>query len=151
MGRRPYYLALPNSKYTNSLESRVYSPECDWTTNMNNYKELKIWQKSVDLAVRIYEITKGFPKEEVYGLIAQMRRSAVSIASNIAEGAGRNSKKEFNNFLGISNGSTCELETQMIIAQRTNLIDESVLMTIQQEIEEVQKMSWSLKRSLTQD
>lgn len=118
---------------------------------MNNYKDLKIWQKSVDLAVRVYEITKDFPKEEVYGLTSQMRRSAVSISSNIVEGAGRNSKKEFNNFLGISNGSSCELETQMIIAQRTNLIDQSVLMSVQQQIEEIQKMNWSLKRSLTQD
>lgn len=118
---------------------------------MNNYKELKIWQKSVDLAVRIYEITKVFPKEEVYGLTSQLRRSSVSIASNIAEGAGRNSKKDFNNFLGIANGSSCELETQMIIAQRINLVDHSVHDSIQQQIEEIQKMNWSLKRSLTQD
>jgi len=71
---------------------------------MNNYKELKIWQKSVDLAVHVYEITKSFPKEEIYGLTSQLRRSAISISSNIAEGAGRNTKKDFSNFLGISYG-----------------------------------------------
>jgi four helix bundle protein len=115
---------------------------------MNNYKDLKIWQKSVDLAVRIYEITQSFPKEEMYGLTMQMRRSAVSISSNIAEGAGRNSKKEFNNFLGISNGSACELETQLIISHRAKLIDQSIFTSIQLQIEEVQKMNWSLKKSL---
>jgi four helix bundle protein len=120
---------------------------------MNNYKELKIWQKSVDLAVKIYEITKDFPREELYGLTSQIRRSAVSISSNIAEGAGRNTKKDFNNFLGISNGSSCELATQLIIAQRINFIEQPALESLQQEIDEIQKMNWSLKRSLklTQD
>jgi four helix bundle protein len=115
---------------------------------MNNYKELKIWQKSVDLAVRIYGVTKDFPKEEVYGLTSQLRRCAISVPSNIAEGAGRNTKKDFNKFLGISNGSTCELDTQLIIAQRINFIDALVLESLQSEITEIQKMNWSLKRSL---
>lgn len=115
---------------------------------MNNYRELKIWQKSVDLAVRIYDVTILFPREEVYGLTTQIRRSAVSIPSNIAEGAGRNSKKDFNKFLGISNGSSCELDTQLIIAQRISFIDEAILKSIQDDITEIQKMNWSLKRSL---
>lgn len=115
---------------------------------MNNYKELIVWQKSVDLAVKIYEVTKDFPREELYGLTSQIRRSAVSIPSNIAEGAGRNSKKDFNNFLGISNGSSCELDTQLIIAQRINFINQSLQESLQQEINEIQKMNWSLKRSL---
>ena len=115
---------------------------------MNNYKELKIWQKSVDLAVQVYRLTQDFPKEELYGITSQIRRSAVSVASNIAEGAGRNSKKEFCNFLGISNGSICELETQLIIAQRVNFVDGQALESIQQEIVEIQKMSWSLSKSL---
>ncbi|MBP9926227.1 MAG: four helix bundle protein [Cyclobacteriaceae bacterium] len=115
---------------------------------MNNYKELIVWKKSVDLAVRIYEATKGFPGEELYGLTSQIRRSAVSIPSNIAEGAGRNSKKDFNNFLGISNGSSCELDTQLIIAQRVNFMDQLLQESLQQEIYEIQKMNWSLKRSL---
>jgi four helix bundle protein len=117
---------------------------------MNKYKELKIWQKSVDLAIHIYEITKSFPKEEMYGLTSQLRRSAISISSNIAEGAGRNSKKDFNNFQGISYGSSCELETQMTIAEKVKLIDQLALTLIQQRIDEIQKMNWSLKKSLTQ-
>lgn len=115
---------------------------------MNNYKELKLWQKSVDLAIRVYEITQNFPREEQFGITSQVRRSAVSIPSNIAEGAGRNSSREFNNFLGISNGSTCELDTQLIIAQRVNFIDQSSLESIQCEIVEIQKMNWSLRKTL---
>jgi four helix bundle protein len=115
---------------------------------MNNYKELNIWRKSVDLAVKIYQVTKGFPKEEQYGLTSQMRRSAVSIPSNIAEGAGRNSKKDFANFLAISNGSSCEVDTQLIIARRVDLIDQEILESLHSEISEIQKMSWSLQKSL---
>ena len=115
---------------------------------MNNYKELKVWQKSIDLAADIYEITKYFPKEEIYGLTSQIRRSSVSIASNIAEGAGRNSVKDFNNFLGISYGSSCELDTQLIVAQKISLIDDPILNATQKKIDEIQKMIWSLKKSL---
>ena len=115
---------------------------------MNNYKELKLWQKSVDLAVKIYKVTNNFPKEEVYGLISQAKRSAVSIASNIAEGAGRNTKKDFYNFLGISNASSCELETHLVIANKINFLSNSILTELQNEITEIQKMNWALKRSL---
>src|SRR6478752_105162 len=101
---------------------------------MNNYKELKVWQKSVDLAVKRYRSTGNFPREEIYGLTSQIRRSAVSIPSNIAEGAGRNSKKDFNNFLGISNGSSCELETQLIIANRVEFLSEPILVLLQEDI-----------------
>ena len=116
---------------------------------MNNYKELKVWQKSVDLAVKIYEATKDFPREELYGLTSQIRRSAVSIPSNIAEGAGRNTKKDFNNFLGISNGSSCELDTQLIIANRVSFLDSTILEMLQQDLTEIQKMNWALQKSLT--
>ena len=115
---------------------------------MNNYKELKIWQKSIELSVRVYHITQTFPRTEVFGLTSQMRRSASSIATNIAEGAGRNSKKEFSNFLGIANGSTCELETQIIIASRVNLISNPDMKSLQSLITEIQKMNWALKRTL---
>jgi four helix bundle protein len=115
---------------------------------VNNYKELKIWQKSIELAVAIYKITQGFPKSELFGLTVQMRRSASSIASNIAEGAGRNSKKDFSNFLGVANGSTCELATQLMIAGRVNLINYSDLKSLQSQITEIQKMNWALKRAL---
>jgi len=118
---------------------------------MNNYKELKLWQKSVDLAVRIYEVTASFPKEEIYGLTSQIKRSAVSIPSNIAEGAGRNTKKDFNNFLGISVGSSCELDTQLIITSRVGFLTRSSLDALQNDINEIQKMNWALKRSLKID
>ena len=82
---------------------------------MHNLKELKIWNKAIDLAVDVYSATTDFPVDERYGLISQSRRAAVSIPSNIAEEAGRNSYKEFNNFLGIANGSSFELQTHSYI------------------------------------
>ncbi len=91
---------------------------------MNKYKDLNIWKRSVKLATKIYEVTSHFPKEEKFGLISQLRRCAVSISSNIAEGAGRPSDKSFHYFLGIAYGSLCELETQMIIAHNLNFIGE---------------------------
>ncbi|MEJ1239872.1 four helix bundle protein [Chryseolinea sp. T2] len=115
---------------------------------MNNYKELKIWQKSIELSVKIYHITQTFPRTEVFGLTSQMRRSASSVATNIAEGAGRNSRKEFSNFLGIANGSSSELETQMIIASKVNLISNAELKSLQKLVTEIQKMNWALKRTL---
>lgn len=102
----------------------------------------------MDLVVKIYEVTSSFPKEETFGLSNQIKRSAVSIPSNIAEGAGRNSKKDFQNFLGISYASSCELETQLIIANRLKYIDDSSLESFQNEITEIQKMNWALKKSL---
>jgi len=90
---------------------------------MHNFRELKVWQKSIELAGRIYSITDDFPSNERFGLISQMRRSAVSIASNIAEGAGRLSNKEFRQFLNISLGSCYELETQIIISQNLDSIN----------------------------
>ena len=115
---------------------------------MNNYKNLKVWQKSVDLAVKVYEQTQNFPKEEMYGLTSQVRRSAISIPSNIAEGAGRNSSKEFNNFLGYSHGSSYELETQLIIANRAGLLKSEPFESLQNDINEIQKMNYALKNSL---
>lgn len=115
---------------------------------MNNYKDLILWQKSVDLAVIIYDVTKNFPKEEQYGLISQIRRSAVSIPSNLAEGAGRNTTKDFNNFLGISHGSSCELDTQLIIANRIGFLNNDDFEFLKQGINEIQKMNYALKKSL---
>lgn len=84
---------------------------------VKSYKELIVWQKSIDLVKEIYSITKQFPKNEVYALVSQMQRSAVSIPSNIAEGWSRNHKLEFTRFLAIANASAAELETQIIIAK----------------------------------
>ena len=115
---------------------------------MHNYKQLKIWMRAIDLVVDIYKITATFPKEEKYGLISQMKRSAVSIASNIAEGAGRNSEKEFCHFLAIAHGSCYELETQVIVSEKLDLISKEASEEICQRLIEIQKMSYNLQQTL---
>lgn len=90
---------------------------------MHNFKDLKVWQKSIDLTSEIYEVLSGFPSDEKFGLISQIKRTAVSIPSNIAEGSGRNSGKEFKHFLSISLGYSFGVATQFIIANRLGLID----------------------------
>ena len=92
---------------------------------MNSYKELIVWQKSIDLVEKIFKITDAFPKSELYGLTSQMRRAAVAIPSNIAEGAGRQHTKEFIQFLAIAEGSATELETQLIIAERLTFLNKT--------------------------
>lgn len=115
---------------------------------MHNFKDLIVWQKSIDLTTEIYSITNGFPSDERFGLTSQIRRAAVSVPSNIAEGAGRRSNKEFKYFLSISLGSSFELETQIIVSHRLNLIDDSKADDIQYRISEIQKMIFSLERSI---
>jgi four helix bundle protein len=115
---------------------------------MNQFKNLLVWQKSLDLVIEVYKLTDDFPNKEQFGLTSQINRCAVSVASNIAEGAGRNSEKEFNNFLGIAVGSLCELETQLIIAQRLKYITEIELENLNLPIREIEKMIYALKKSL---
>lgn len=91
---------------------------------MQSYKDLDLWKESINLVIEIYAITKLFPKEEIYGLVSQLRRCAVSIPSNIAEGSGRKNTKEFIQFLWIANGSISEVETQIEIAKRLNYFNE---------------------------
>jgi len=91
---------------------------------MKDHKELNVWKVSMDFVVEVYSVTKGFPKEEIYGLTSQLRRAAVSIPSNIAEGAARNSEKEMVQFLHIALGSAAEAETQLLIAQRLEYSDD---------------------------
>lgn len=87
-----------------------------------NYENLEIWKKSIGLATLVYKITKSFPKDELFGLVSQMRRAVVSISSNIAEGAGRGYKKEFLRFILIALGSLNELESQLFIAKNLGYI-----------------------------
>ena len=89
---------------------------------MPGYRDLKVWQAAMRLTVEVYRLSEQFPKHETYGLTSQLQRSAVSLPSNIAEGHGRNSPKEFNHFLGIALGSLAELETQLILAQHLNYL-----------------------------
>ena len=105
---------------------------------MKTHKDLNVWQYSIDLVAKIYEISKNFPKEETFGLQSQIRRAAVSIPSNISEGASRNSKKEFIQFLYIALGSASELDTQIIIANKIGfLVDVDLLL---KEIDSIKKM-----------
>ncbi|MCX2583095.1 four helix bundle protein [Pedobacter sp. MR22-3] len=115
---------------------------------MNNLKELKIWNKAIDLAVDVYKATSTFPTDERFGLISQSRRAAVSIPSNIAEGAGRNSIKEFNNFLGIANGSSNELQTQLVIAGKLAILESKILEPLLAQIDELQKMIYGFQHML---
>jgi four helix bundle protein len=115
---------------------------------MHKFKELLVWQKAVDLAVDVNKITKQFPGEEKFGLVSQINRCSVSIASNIAEGAGRNTIGEFNHFLGIATGSSFELETQLTIANKLGYIEKKKLDTTIKQINDVQNMTFGLKKSL---
>ena len=91
---------------------------------MKTHKDLDVWKTSIEMVTKLYQLTQIFPKEELYGLTNQMRRAAVSVPSNIAEGAGRNSSKEFLQFLNFSTGSLSELETQLIIAYNLKYIND---------------------------
>ncbi len=114
----------------------------------HNLFELKVWSKSIELSEKVYKITEQFPDKEKFGLISQMRRCAISTASNIAEGAGRNTKGEFRQFLGIANGSSYELLTQIIISNRLGFIPESTKEELVKEIDEVQKMIHGFQKRL---
>ena len=107
---------------------------------MSSYKELIVWQKSIQLVIDIYKLTKTFPKEEIYGLASQMQRAVVSIPSNIAEGNDRNSSKEFSQFLRIARGSLAELETQIIISEKLKYTNKEQIAPILNNCYEIGRM-----------
>ncbi len=113
---------------------------------MITYKDLKVWQKSIDLTVEIYKITENFPKEEIYGLTSQMRRSAVSIGSNIAEGRNRGTKKDFSNFLRIALGSCAELSTQIEISKKLPKTSTLSFTYAESILTEIMKMLYTIVR-----
>ena len=115
---------------------------------VQHYQQLIAWQKAIDLVAAIYEATARFPKEELYGLTSQMRRAAVSIPSNIAEGQGRASRGEFQHFLGIAKGSLFELETQVVIAVRLHVMHDPDGQSLQYRISEVGRIVNGLVASL---
>lgn len=115
---------------------------------MHKYKELTVWKLAVELATDVYKITAQFPAEEKFGLQSQIRRSAVSIASNIAEGAGRNSNGEFKQFLGIAYGSAYELETQFLISRNLALVSDKEINQVVEKLESIQKMIYKLKGNM---
>ncbi|WP_068474376.1 four helix bundle protein [Saccharicrinis aurantiacus] len=115
---------------------------------MNNFRELIVWQKSMVLVEDIYSVTSTFPSQEIYGLTSQVRRSAISVPSNIAEGFGRNQTRDYIRFLQISSGSLYELETQLEIAFRLGYIDNKKYIPINSLALEIEKMLSSLIRKL---
>ncbi|MGA2048943.1 MAG: four helix bundle protein [Terracidiphilus sp.] len=115
---------------------------------IQSFRDLQIWQKSMQLAVAVYRLTKDFPREEIYGLTSQIRRSAVSGPSNIAEGQGRASLGEFKQFLGIARGSNCELQTQLEIARVLGLGKSELAQEAERLSQEVGKMIYAFMESL---
>lgn len=115
---------------------------------LKNYKELKVWQKAYQLCVEIYKITKGFPKEERYGLTSQIRGAAVSVPSNVAEGYGRKTTREYIQALHIAYGSNCELETQILLSGDLGYIEAEVLEKLQKDIGDIERMLKGLIKSL---
>jgi len=115
---------------------------------MHNFEKLKIWQKAMDIAVEVYEISLLLPNDEKFNLIHQIKKCAVSIPSNIAEGSGRNHNKEFVQFLGIANGSTFELITQLILAKKLKLVKDEIVQPIIIKLVEVSNMNFSFQKTL---
>lgn len=115
---------------------------------VQSFRELIVWQKAMTLAEIVYRDTTRFPKEETYGLVSQMRRGAVSIASNIAEGQARATRSEFLQFLGIARGSLAELETQAILAQRLKFLKDDNEQQLFQALDEVGRLLTALVKSL---
>ena len=107
---------------------------------MSNFRKLIVWQKAMSLTTKIYENTKTFPKEEIFGLTSQLRRCAVSIPSNVAEGYGRDSKNELSRFLNISVGSLFELQTQLEIAKNIHFLKEEEFNNLYEDSREVERM-----------
>jgi len=115
---------------------------------LKSYKDLKVWQKAYQLCITIYKITKHFPQDERYGLTSQIRRAAVSVPSNIAEGYGRKTTPEYIQSLYIAYGSHCELETQIMLSKDLGYIKPDDFRALQKDIEEVERMLKALIKSL---
>lgn len=126
--------------YFEMLDNRIFTGYLHSMSYLQSYKQLIVWQKSMNLAEMVYKITEIFPKSELYGLISQIRRAAVSIPSNIAEGYGRTSPKDYGQFYTIAYGSLLELETQLTLSYRLNFITEKTLNQVLPLIDEVAKM-----------
>ena len=120
---------------------------------MRPHERLDVWKKAIDFVTTVYRATESFPREERFGLTSQIRRAAVSIPANIAEGAGRDSKKEFAHFLSNAQGSASELETELLIAQKLGYLAERSYATMRAELDGIGRMilglSQSIKKTIT--
>ena len=115
-----------------------------------NYKDLIVWQKGIDLAKDVYQLTRGFPREEKFGLTSQMRRAAVSIPSNIAEGQARRTTPEFIQFISHAEGSAAELDTQIILSVELKFCEKKTALPLYELLDEVRRMLDALRRKLSE-
>jgi len=115
---------------------------------VKDFRDLKIWNRGIDLVEKIYKITKSFPQEELYCLTSQLRRASISVPSNIAEGFARRSNKEYKQFLYISLGSCAEITTQIIVARKSGYLRERESKQLEQEIDTLSKMTMSLIKKI---
>ncbi|HEX8128538.1 MAG TPA: four helix bundle protein [Pyrinomonadaceae bacterium] len=115
---------------------------------MRPHEKLEVWGKAIDFVVTVYKMTESFPQEEKFGLTSQIRRAAVSIPSNIAEGAARQSPKEFARFLSIAQGSASELETELLIARRLNYLQEEIYLELRATLDSLGRMIIGLSQYL---
>jgi four helix bundle protein len=115
---------------------------------VQSFRDLVVWQKSIRMTVEVYRLTQGFPREEIYGLTSQMRRAAVSIPSNIAEGHGRLGTNEYRQFLGVARGSNFELQTQLEIARALGNCDSKLLDEVEGLSNEVGKMIFGVLKAI---
>jgi four helix bundle protein len=122
-----------------------------YNCTMKDFRQLKVWEKSHQLALAIYKATKAFPKEELYGLTSQIRRASMSIPTNIAEGCGRNTDREFARFLQIAMGSASETEYQLILARDLDFLPNDSYEQLHNEVEEIKRMLASLLKTLRAD
>ena len=115
---------------------------------VQHYRQLEVWQFSMELAERCYLATKNFPKEELFGLVSQIRRAAVSIPANIAEGQGREHTREFLNFLSIARGSLMEVETHLLLSHRVGLLEQVELEPLLALTDRISRMLSGLRKAL---
>jgi four helix bundle protein len=113
-----------------------------------SYRDLDVWQCAIQLSVLLYQLTRSFPREEIYGLTSQLRRAGVSVASNIAEGYGRSSKGEYRSFLGMARGSALEVQTQLVIARELSFGDSTRIAEAELLAERAGKMLWAMRERL---
>ena len=118
--------------------------------SMSSFRDLRVWQQSMELAVSVYRRTEAFPKHELYGLASQMRRAAISVPSNIAEGKGHSSDKDFRRFLFHARGSLMELETQMALASRLQYLSPAQLQSLQELATQVGRSLTGLLNALSE-
>ena len=117
-------------------------------TEIKSYKDLLIWQKGIDIIIKLYQLVEGFPKEEIYSLTSQIRRAVASIPTNIAEGCGRNSEKKFNQFLNIALGSANETEYLLILSKDLKYLSEDIFTDLESKINTIKSKIYKLKQIL---